>query len=266
MFHNVSSGLACSIRAETAMLSGLCEVIERDAIMIAWLNGLELPRLVPPAGDPVLDELYRRIAAKHMHATVLDATSDVGLPVRLALVEHQADVPVECAVGMAAHPDPLQAHRKALCEAMHTLNWLHQLQQRRPPASTALEPESFEEHVFLYGHAWARHHLDIWRCGPWRQETPQHPQAEKTPSEHFDRLVQRLAAVGLEVLTVDVTLSDVAQAGFSVFRTVVPGMVPLTVGRHACLGGTRLRTVPVHLGWHARYGPEHYNPYPHPFP
>lgn len=34
--------------SEAARLAGRCEVLERDTIMLAWLYGLELPRLHPP--------------------------------------------------------------------------------------------------------------------------------------------------------------------------------------------------------------------------
>jgi ribosomal protein S12 methylthiotransferase accessory factor len=251
-----------------AILSGLCEVIERDAIMIAWLNGLALPRVLPPSHDPVLTELYRRLSHKHLRATVLDATTDIGLPVRIALVENAVGALRECSVGMAARPDPIQAHRKALLEAMHTLDWLHQLQQRRPQYAVLppdFAPQTFEEHVLCYSNPWAMRSLDIWRQGPWRAETSQ-TLPDTTPRQQLDGLVQRLAARDLEVLTVDVTLPDVAEAGLCVWRTVVPGLIPLTVGREACLSGTRLSTVPAHLGWPAHYGPDQWNPHPHPFP
>ncbi len=139
IFHAVSTGLACSATDEVARLVGLYEVMERDAIMIAWLNGLELPRLRPPADDVVLNEIYRRLAAKRIQATVLDATTaDTGLPVRIALVENRDGAPPECAVGMAARSEPLQAHRKALLEACHTMNWLHQLKQQQTESSAAV--------------------------------------------------------------------------------------------------------------------------------
>jgi len=268
-FHTVSTGLACSLTDEMAILAGLYKVIEHDAIMIAWLNGLELPRLAPPAGDPVLDELYHRLQRAHRRTTVLDATTDLGLPVRLALVENAAGAPVECAMGMAACLNPIQAHRQALLEAIHTVNWLHQLKQRRPAlpqADAALSPQTCDDHVFLYGHPWAAPWLDMWRRGPWREETPATLSMHATPEQQFDGLVRCLAEHDLEVLTVDVTLPDVAEAGFRVWRTVVPGLIPLTVGRDACLGGTRLRTVPARLGWHEAYGPGRWNPAPHPFP
>ena len=270
LFHAVSTGLACATTAEAARLTGLCEVLERDAIMLAWLYGLELPRLRPPLDDPVLQELYQRIAATGLHATVLDATTpDTDLPVRIALVEWRAGVSAACAVGMAAHPVALQAHRKALLEACHTLHWLHHMQQHdpRPPTAGDAEPfAAFKEHVWHYGRAAAMYALDMWRCGPWQDEEAGPLPAPASPSRQFDELVCRLATHGLEVCTVDLTPPEVAQTGFAVVRTVVPGMQPLTPGRERCLGGIRLRTMATRLTCTARYGPDRWNPAPHPFP
>lgn len=269
VFHGVSTGLACGATAEQARLAGLCEVIERDAIMIAWLNGLELPRVQPPADGAGLAALYHKIAAVRLQATVLDATTDIGLPVRIALVEDQGGAPEACAVGMAAHPDPLQAHGKALMEACHTMNWLHQLQRKYPrlEAPVAEVPlRTFRDHVRFYGDIRATPALGIWRCGPWRHEERHGSYGDATPCQQFNRLVSRLAELGYEVLTIDVTPPDIAEAGFCVMRSVVPGLQPLTPGRAVCLGGARLRTVPHALGHRARYRPNQWNPAPHPFP
>jgi ribosomal protein S12 methylthiotransferase accessory factor len=269
VFHAVSTGLACGPSEDQARLAGLCEVIERDALMIAWLNGLELPRVRPPTADPELGVLYQKIAAAQMQATVLNATTDVGLPVRIALVETQRGMAAACAVGMAAHPEPLRAHGKALLEACHTLNWLHQLQATSPGVmeSMASVPlRTFTDHVRLYGDGRMASALDIWRCGPWQNEEHDAPDGDGALSHPFDSLVRRLARLGLEVLTVDITPADIAETGLRVCRTVVPGMQPLTPGRAACCGGARLQTVPRQLGYRARYGPGQWNPAPHPFP
>ena len=42
---STSSGLACHGSLEEASLSGLFELVERDAFMLVWSNRLSLPRL-----------------------------------------------------------------------------------------------------------------------------------------------------------------------------------------------------------------------------
>ncbi len=216
----------------------------------------------------LLGTLYRRIAEKQLDATVLDATlPDIDLPVRIAWLEHRHGGGT--AVGMAAHPDAMVAHRKALIEALHTLNWLHQIQPKRPQATAegaTATLADFADHVFFYGHTWASANLEHWRHGPrtTEQRTPLATVAE--PFLQVDHLVELLKGIGLNVLTIDVTSSDIAEAGFCVVRTVVPGMTPLVPGGVPCTGGSRLRTIGPQLRWPAQFGPDGRNPHPHPFP
>ncbi len=267
-FHTVSTGLACASDDTAARLAGLCEVIEREAIMIAWLYGLMLPRLQPLWDDPVLATLYSRIADTQVEATVLDATlPDIDLPVRIAMLEHRNSA--GAAVGMAAHPNPIVAHRKALIEAIHTLNWLHQIQRKRPPALTRpadMVLSNFADHVGLYGQPEVGHYLDIWRHGPLASEPLYDHAADGSPQSHINHIIGQFGDLGFDVLTIDLTLPDVAAAGFHVVRTVVPGMVPLVPGRTPCLGGARLSALHHKLAWPAQYSPGQWNPHPHPFP
>ncbi len=77
---------------------------------------------------------------------------------------------------------------------------------------------------------------------------------------------EAIRAAGLDGAWIDVTTPDVEQLGFKVVRTVIPGCQPLDNDHvHRYLGGRRLRSVPIALGY-----PDlpvgAYNPNPHPFP
>ena len=73
---------------------------------------------------------------------------------------------------------------------------------------------------------------------------------------------------GFDVVVFDLTTPDVAQAGFKVMRTVIPGMQPLDIHHNLQhLGGRRLFDVPRQLGFTAQpSNASDLNPYPHPFP
>jgi ribosomal protein S12 methylthiotransferase accessory factor len=247
-------------------VAALGEAIERDGIMIAWLGAVELPRMRPPSRDAVIGELLTRIERQHLRATVLDASTDIGVPVRIAVLETAESPPRELAVGMAAHLDPVQAHRKALMEAAHTHNWLRRLKRQRAPWRNpdAIAPRTFEDHVFLWGHEPLARQLEFWRCGPWRDEGGE----TRLPRDAValrGELVEKLTGAGFEPLLVDLTPPDLAQVGMRVVRAVVPGLVPLTVGP-PCLGHSRRALVPAQLGLTARHAGTDWNPLPHPFP
>jgi ribosomal protein S12 methylthiotransferase accessory factor len=264
--HSVTTGLACGASPEAAAVAALGEAIERDGIMIAWLGALELPRLRPPAEDAVVGELLTRIDRQGLRATVLDASTDIAVPVRIAVLEEASGPPREVAVGMAAHLDPARAHRKALMEAAHTHNWLRRLKRQRTrwEHPHAVAPRSFEDHVFLWGHEPMARQLDFWRCGPWRDEASGGHLPQGAPAL-LGALVEKLAAAGFESLLVDLTPLDLADVGLRVVRAVVPGLVPLTVGP-PCLGGSRRTAVPARLGLTARHTGADWNRLPHPFP
>lgn len=266
LVHSVTTGLACATSPAAAAVSALCEVIERDGIMIAWLAGLELPRVRPPAGDPIVHDLLGRIVRQGLRVTVLDATTDIAVPVRIALLRPTEPRSAELAVGMAAHIDPAQAHQKALIEGAHTHNWLRRLKRQRPPLHDpgAARPRTFEDHVHLWGHDRVARGFDFWRHGPWRDESSGDA-GDPDPAARLGVIIDRLVRAGFEPLLVDLTPLDLGKIGLHVVRAVVPGLVPLTVGP-PCLGTPRLVEVPAQLGFATRYTGPDWNPLPHPFP
>jgi ribosomal protein S12 methylthiotransferase accessory factor len=77
-----------------------------------------------------------------------------------------------------------------------------------------------------------------------------------------------LTSKGFDVLVVDLTTRDVAEAGFRVARVLIPGLQPLHGDhRFRFLGGKRLYQVPRVLGYPQECTTEESLwPWPHPFP
>ncbi len=81
-----SNGLASGNCVEEAVLQGLLEVVERDAVALWWYNRVLRPRVeIPASGDQWFREVQACHAANGRALWALDLTSDVGLPVRAAL-------------------------------------------------------------------------------------------------------------------------------------------------------------------------------------
>src|SRR6185369_5135188 len=86
---NLSPGLACHATLREAFLTGLCELVERDAFMLAWLHRRS-PRRIRPETI-----VFAEAAEAHKHLTALgfvvhflDLTSDLAIPVIATLIEH----------------------------------------------------------------------------------------------------------------------------------------------------------------------------------
>ncbi len=244
-----SNGCAAGPTLEEAVLSGLLELVERDAVALWWYNRLRRPEVDAESfGLDRFGELrghFHDVLRRELH--VLDLTSDLGIPV-LAVVSRCLGRSVEDVIlGFAAHLDPVVALAKALEEAGQ---YLPAVRQRGADGATVYRlatPETvrwwktatYESQPYLV----PDRSLPVRRLSDYPSLT--------TPdfATDVEVLVEAARRRGLEVLVVDQTRPDV---GLPVARVVVPGL------RHFWrrLAPGRLYDVPVEMGWLEKPLPE----------
>jgi oxazoline/thiazoline synthase len=210
-----SNGCAAGASIEDAQYRALLELIERDAVAIWWYN-----RLVRPCirwegfGDTLLNEAIGELNKAGIYPTLLDLTTDCGVPV-LAAVAYGGDE-ARPFFGAAADPDLRSAARRALAEMIQFRAW------SEPDPAPAHPPPAYLA---------------------WEGESNPPP---ATSSIHgIVDLAGVLAKCGLDSYWLDLTRPEI---GLPVARVIVPGL------RHAWrrLGPGRLYDVPVALGWLSR--------------
>jgi ribosomal protein S12 methylthiotransferase accessory factor len=242
----VTTGLGLGNSAVEAILSGLYEVVERDAATIAWYSSYE------PLGLAVEDEAYNDLAARAgaegLDASALLLTQDVDIPVVAVAVEH-AEWP-RLALGTAAHLEPARAARGALAEAVQ--NWVELREMGhddavdadgaigryadRPPAVAGfVDPDSRV---------------------PAKSVGPETVPAGTT---HLAAVRERVTAANLTPYAVRTTTRDVRDLGFEAVRVLVPRAQPLFFGD--AYFGERASAVPQRLGFEPRLDQAHH-PYP----
>lgn len=250
-----TTGLACGRSRDEAVLNGLYEVVERDAIVIAWLNRLPAPRVATAA----VPECDGRTLSVH------DISTDIGIPVRLALLVDDATSVV--AVGAAARLDPRDAAERAVAEALMLEPVVRATRARRraPSPGQTGGVRTMDDHLLWYGDPVRIRELDFLRRAPMQTRSD----GEMVPGapDELATVVGALQRHALDPIVVDLTVPAIAAAGLRVVRTIVPGLVPLTFGqRCAATGGTRLYRVPVDLGYRTLpLREDQLNPAPHPF-
>ncbi|MBA0125338.1 TOMM precursor leader peptide-binding protein [Haloechinothrix sp. YIM 98757] len=230
-----SNGNAAGSSLEDAILQGLLEIVERDAVALWWYNRTSAPGVDLAAfGDLWVDELRGVYADLGRELWVLDVTSDVGIPVMVALSRRAGASPEHIMVGFGAHLDPRIALRRALTE-------LNQL----VPALVEAEPEDLGDpdlrswwqratvtaEDYLLADPGVRHRVPAdFACVPRRDL-----------AGDVESVTTSLAALGLETLVLDQTRPDIE---LPVVKVIVPGM------RHfwARFGPGRLYDVPVRIG------------------
>ncbi|HEY7579906.1 MAG TPA: YcaO-like family protein [Acetobacteraceae bacterium] len=266
----ISTGLACHMSQARAELSAICEVIERDAFTITWQAGLARPQLRVETLSDANYDLAERFERTGGLVTLLDITTDVGVPTILAVLQHEAEHCTALVVAAAADPDPEEAVRKSLEELAHTRRYSQQVKARLPRLSRDNLAEIVDQvdHLnFWCDHANASLASFLFRSST-RRDFDDLPNLS-TGSAEGDRqvLVERIGALGHRVVACDLTTPDVAGLGFHVTRAVVPGFHPLFMGhRIRALGGRRLRDVPARLGGPTLLTATGDTGLPHPYP
>jgi ribosomal protein S12 methylthiotransferase accessory factor len=243
---SVTTGLGLGNSTVEALLSGLYEVIERDASTIAWYSTYD------PLGLAVEDERYRQLAARagaeELDVTALLLTQDVDVPV-VAVAVHREQWP-EVAFGSAAHLDPARAARSALAEAVQ--NWV-ELREMGPEDAAAADGAIGR---YADDPGPVESFLDVDQRVPASSVGP-----ESVPEggDHLDAVLDRLTDAGLTPYAARTTTRDVQRLGFEGVRVVVPSAQPLFFGDSYF--GDRARSVPDSMGFEPRPDRDHH-PYP----
>ncbi|GHD35323.1 hypothetical protein GCM10007147_41700 [Nocardiopsis kunsanensis] len=257
----ISTGCAVHTDPRRALLGGLLEVVEREAIATTWLRRLSLPHIDTGGLDAPTRDFLREMAESGTRVTLLDATTDLGAPTVYCLSERPGRRRSQL-VTCATSTDPVDAALKAVRESEST--WIAIEEGQEAPD----DPRTF--HDVMHG---AVHMADASRAHAFdflRQERLPRRRPEdmarlpQDPGEALNVLYGRLAEAGQDVFAVDLTTDEAARVGMHAVRVLVPGLVPLSFSPAAQFTGTpRLRRP----SWARSAAPseEELNPWPQPF-
>ena len=265
---SISTGLAAGPSHEDAVLSGLYEILERDALAISWLH-----RLAP---RPVAEELmaassrvsYHLEGATLWRARFYDLSLEFAPPVMVAVMDHRGGAEPVLSFGSACRMSPVRALEKAFLEAAQGLTYVRRLLKSYKDFQAAPDfsnVDEFNKHAILYTrHPQLRrkagylvHPDDPPACGRPPRDTVEEP------ADPLEAIAGELGAHGFGVYVVDLTTPDTRRIGVRVVRVLVPGLQHLAgAHRYRLLGNPRLRSVVTMMGFDS----EPDNPYPHPLP
>ncbi|WP_158888869.1 YcaO-like family protein [Amycolatopsis anabasis] len=253
----IQAGLAAGRGRAAAEYSALCEVLERDAVARAWHGRGRVRAVRPPDWLARLGHGARRT----LTTRYFEFGSEFG-PVTVGALVRDAETGY-LTMGTACRADPVAALRKVFAEACQLQMFVAEYDDPESPYMLAARnPDSplspwrpdrdylaayrpdFRD-VVDYGC-----HLQLY-LDPLLQERFEAELADAVTGEvdhaalagcpdGLPHLVDRLAAAGHPVLSVDVTTEDVAPTGLSVVRILVPGLYSNSAAGLPFLGGTRI--------------------------
>jgi ribosomal protein S12 methylthiotransferase accessory factor len=265
-----SNGLAAGRDLTYAILGGLYELIERDALMIAWLNRLPGTEIETPETGCMAAAIIRHYRHYGVALRLVALPTDQAATVVMAIAADPAPGAAARVIGMGCDVDPAVAVDKAafeLCQARPSMAGRLQagdpgLRLRRYEDVRDLDdhplfhaiPAHAEESDFLFASGWSVALADLPRPD------------SSTPEAALALLVERATATGIRTAYVDITAPDIMPLGLRVVRCFAAGLQPIHFGQgEGRFHGRRLYDAPV--AWGLRNTPlteVGLNPCPHP--
>jgi ribosomal protein S12 methylthiotransferase accessory factor len=242
---NLTSGGASHVSYKRALLNGLRELIERDALMIAWYENRRLPQIRLPEriGDAYADDLLRFLAESGTETTILDLRVDFPIPTFFLLGRRKKTLGCWEAGGTAlvatADLDPVAA----LCRGLRELAIHYETLCLTPDPSKDWRSHPYDPNNPEQG--WRRwmptymYYLNPANQGPLGTlyspsgdtsflDLPSY--ATGSPGKDLETLLALFEERKLEPWAWDMALPEVEESGFRIVKTLVPGLIDLTPG------------------------------------
>lgn len=233
-----SNGNAAGNTLEEAILQGFLELVERDSTAMWWYNRLRRPAVdLNSFDEPYLGKLRAFLKGRRRDLWVLDLTSDLGIPVFVALSRRTDQPREQVMMGFGAHLDARLALLRAVTELNQMLVWL---------LNDENLTDSVDDSDIL---TWLKTETTVTQPYLLPDDGAPETTARTYPHNWTDDLrddvllcQQLIERRGMEMLVLEQTRPDI---GLPVAKVFVPGL------RHfwARFAPGRLYDVPVKLGW-----------------
>jgi ribosomal protein S12 methylthiotransferase accessory factor len=233
-----TDGLASGNVLWEAAFHGLCERVERDALMLWTLcdDAEVAARCRDPRdfADAELDALTGKIAAAGLRLSLFDIASDAAIPVCFATISPPLDEPpsrwrhFDLASGSGCHPDPARAAIRAVTEAAQSR--VTAISGARDDFDPGDYQSRFKPDLLAY--------LEV-------APSARGPVAPRVaPADYLPFMVERLIAIGVE--TAIVVALEGGERGFAVAKALVGDLETVPGERRFPLGRRALRATLAH--------------------
>ena len=221
LFLSNTNGLASGNVLEEAILHGLLEVIERDAISTAQFSRDLGKEIVLTEEDGYLYELAQKFKDAGVELKVWLVPTDTGIPTVIAATDDaKLKDPALLVMGAGSHLKPEIAVARAITEAAQSR--VVQIQGAR---------EDTDREGFIRSVGYDRMKRLNWF---WFEEGEKISLSEvqdlsrKSPAESIDVILEKLKGLAEKVLVVDLSREEIA---VPVVRVIIPGFELFTIDR-----------------------------------
>jgi ribosomal protein S12 methylthiotransferase accessory factor len=261
-WYPISTGFAVHFDPAEAAVRAICEVIERDAVAITWLQRLPLP-LVADEDLSSSTRYLRDWSTSHFIDTyLLDATTDLGVPTVYCLQVAEHDERAHHAVGCAAARSIAAAADKAIMETLLIRGSFYVGDEDTQNEPDPSDPRSTARYTVNAGKSDAFQFLT--HDASSRTSIDREPLPEDSTLA-LERLIDNFAEKSIQPIIIDHTPRELGPVGMTAVNVVIPHLQPMSLNPLAQFRGhSRLYEAPVKMGYEAN-SEKNLNPWPQPF-
>ncbi len=245
-----STGMAAGFTIKECIQSGLMELIERDALMINFMQRLNPPEININTIKGINENLVKLIQNDYS-IKVYKLYSDIKVPIYLSIIFKKEKNKIHYGIGASANLNSDYAINKSLKECLFT--YFYSLNIMNAQKRNVNNIKTLYEHFLYYqGENFNKLLFDS-EIIKYKKEIVS-----------FNEVVKSLQKNDIDIFYKELTTNDIKETGIKVVKVVAPSLIDLNKSHiYPRLGAKRFFEVPKKLN--LKYS-ENLTDLPHPFP
>lgn len=262
----ISTGAASYSSLKGAILTGLLEVIERDAFMIYYLKKLS-PNIIEieKSGNEIFEKIFSSIKRYNLELYILDIRTDVPVYSILAIIIDRTGLGPAVSLGMKSDLSIKNAITGAVEETLHSRFWIREamIEEGSKRIKEIYERRYFVSDIRERGLLWSEPQM-IDKINFFLEgKSVLIEDYPPIKSKNLNTLLDYFKKETVEVLYVYVTPPNLERMKNYTVKVLIPQFQPLYLDeRFPYWKGKRLEEVPQRLGFEPLRG---VNKFSHPF-
>jgi ribosomal protein S12 methylthiotransferase accessory factor len=248
----ITTGAAFSTSLSGAIYRGICEIVERDAFMIAYLGKLERPGVDLEKSGKKIKELRDLYAKYNLELHIIDITTNLKIPAMLGIIVDKTGLGPAITVGLSADLSPKKAAVKSALEALHSRPWIRRLMLS---GNKNTNINTFEGRALYWSKTEMIKKLDFFLKAKHKIILSERERNNFSTSKKLSKMIEMLKQNNLSTYFVDLSDKKLKKYGLCVVKVLIPKLQPLFLNEDfKYLGNSRLLV-----------GSRNLNKIPHPF-
>lgn len=270
IYSGISTGAAGGSCLSAALVRGICEIVERDAFMIFYLNKLEAKKIaLNRIKDPKIQNLLDILSRYKMEVYTFDITTDIDIPTFLSVVVDRTGFGKSITLGLKSDLNQMTAIIGSIEETFNSRSWLrteYEKSEKKVTPTDLLKNSDIRTRGLLWYPVEAIDNLNFLLNAPASKDNINPKEVKRTSGQQLEYILEMFKKHEYDVFYKDITLPVFKNLNYFVTKTIIPQMQPFYLDdNYKLLGGSRLYDVPKKIGFKTKLREHQLNPYPHPF-